>query len=53
MNGEKPNVKPMFAGIQLTLLAIFLQLLSFDMFLELSILLAVAGTAVVAIAIKR
>lgn len=53
--GEEPNVKAMFAGVQMTLLAIILLLLGrlYNILLGVGLLLAVAGTAIVGIAINR
>lgn len=55
MERNEPNVKAMFAGVQMTLVAIVLLLIggSFDALSGVGLLLAAAGTAVVGIAIKR
>lgn len=55
MDGDGPNVKAMFAGVQMTLLAIVFLLVgeSIDALSGVGLLLAAAGTAVVGIAITR
>ncbi|MCU4800395.1 hypothetical protein OB920_08445 [Halobacteria archaeon HArc-gm2] len=55
MTGDEPNVKAMFAGVQMTLLAIVFLIVgeSIDALSGVGLLLAVAGTAVTSIAIKR
>lgn len=55
MTGDEPNVKAMFAGVQMTLLAIVFLIVgeSIDALSGVGFLLAVAGTAVTSIAIKR
>lgn len=55
MNEEWARVKVLFTGVQATLLAIFLLVLgkSVSVVFGLSILLAMAGTTLVAFAIKE
>ncbi len=55
MDENEPNVKAMFAGVQMTLLAIVCLLASqlVGALAGVGLLLAAAGTVVVGIAIKR
>ncbi|MDS0243760.1 MULTISPECIES: hypothetical protein [unclassified Haloferax] len=57
MSKDEPNLKALFAGTQMTLVAIFLTVLgtveALDFLLGFGILLALAGTVVVGFGIKR